>query len=53
MLIEKHTESQKEFHCVFEKLKKAYDRELREKPWFYMRKSGVTEQCVRGVQGMC
>lgn len=46
MLIEKHTESQKEFHCVFEKLNKAYDRELREKLWFYMRKSGVTEKHI-------
>lgn len=53
VLIKKHTESQKLFHCVFEKLNKAYDRELREKRWFYMRNSGVTEKYVRGVQRMC
>ena len=30
MLIEKYRESQIELHCVFEDLKKAYDRLLRE-----------------------
>ena len=50
MLIEKYRESQIELHCVFEDLKKAYDRLLREELSMCMRRFGVTEKYVRLVQ---
>ena len=52
MLIEKYREGQKELHCVFVDLEKAYDRVPREELWHCMRVSGVDEKYVRVVQDM-
>ena len=50
VLTEKYREGQKELHCVFVDLEKAYDKVPREEAWYCMRKSGLTEKYVRIVQ---
>ncbi|KAK3561899.1 hypothetical protein QTP86_017968 [Hemibagrus guttatus] len=52
ILMEKYRDGQKELHCVFVDLEKAYDRMPREELWYCMRKSGVAEKYVRVVQDM-
>ena len=52
MLMEKYRKCQKELHCVFVDLKKAYDRVSREELWYCMIKSGIVEKYVRLVQDM-
>ena len=50
--MEKYREGQKELHCVFVDLGKAYDMVPREEVWYCMRKSGLAEKYVRIVQYM-
>ena len=52
VLMEKYKGGQKEMHCVFVDLEKAYDRVPRKEVWYCMRKSGVAEKHVRIVQDM-
>ena len=52
VLMEKNREGQKELHCVFVDLEKAYDKMPREEVWYCMRKFGLAEQYVRIVQDM-
>ena len=51
VLMEKYR-GQKELHCVFVDLEKAYDKVPREEVWYCMRKSGLAEKYVRIVQDM-
>ncbi|KAK3534572.1 hypothetical protein QTP86_016661 [Hemibagrus guttatus] len=50
--MEKYRDGQRELHCLFVDLEKAYDRVPREELWYCMRKSGVAEKYVRVVQDM-
>ncbi|KAK3539937.1 hypothetical protein QTP70_019581 [Hemibagrus guttatus] len=52
ILMEKYRDGQRELHCVFVDLEKAYDRVPREELWYCMRMSGVAEKYVRVVQDM-
>ncbi|KAK3547492.1 hypothetical protein QTP86_021194, partial [Hemibagrus guttatus] len=52
ILMEKYRDGQRELHCVFVDLEKAYDRVPTEELWYCMRKSGVAEKYVRVVQDM-
>ena len=52
LLMEKWREGQKELHCVFIDLKKAYDRVPREELWECMRQARVPECYVKSIQDM-
>ena len=47
MLMEKYRKGQRELHCVFVNLEKAYDRVRREKLCYYMIKLEIAEKYVR------
>ncbi|KAK3530651.1 hypothetical protein QTP86_030917, partial [Hemibagrus guttatus] len=50
--MQQYRDGQRELHCVFVDLEKAYDRVPREELWYCMRKSGVAEKYVRVMQDM-
>ena len=52
MMMEKWREGQKELHCVFIDLEKAYDRVSREELWECMRQAGVPKCYVESIQDM-
>ena len=52
MLMEKYRKDQRELHCVFVDLEKAYDWVPQEELWYCMRKSEMVEKYVRFVQNM-
>ena len=52
MLMEKYKEGQRELHCVFVDLEKAYDKVPWEELWYCMRKSVIVEKYVQLVQDM-
>ena len=52
MLMEKYREGERELHCVFVDLEKAYNSVSGEELWYCMRKSGIVEKYVRLVQDM-
>ena len=52
MLMEKYREDQRQLHCVFVDLKKAYDRVPREDLWYCMIRSGIVEKYVQLLQDM-
>ena len=49
VLLEMYRQGQKELHCVFVDLEKAYDKVPREEVWYCMRKSGLAEKYVEKV----
>ena len=51
MLMKKYREGQRELHCVFVDLEKAYDIPL-EELWYCMRKSGIVKKYVQIVRDM-
>ena len=52
LLLEKYREGQKELHCVFVDLEKAYDRVPREELWHCLRVASVPEMYVKVIQDM-
>ena len=50
--MEKWREGQKELHCVFIGLERAYDRVPRDELWECMRQAGVPECYVESIQDM-
>ena len=52
MLMEKYRKGQRELHCIFVDLEKAYNRVLREELWYCTRKSEIVEKYVQLVQDM-
>ena len=52
MMIEKYRDGQKELHCVFIDVEKAYDRVPRQELWHCMRQAGVTEIYISVIQNM-
>ena len=52
MSVEKYREGQRELHCVFVDLEKAYNKVPWEELWYCIRKSGIVEKYVQLVQDM-
>ena len=52
ILMEKYRQGQRELHCAFVNLEKAYNRVPREDLCYCVRKSGMAEKYVRLAQDM-
>ena len=50
--MKKYRKGQRELHCVFVDVEKAYDRVPRKELWYSMRKSGIVKKYVQLVQDM-
>ena len=50
MLMEKYRKGQRQLHCVFVDLEKAYDRVSTKELWYCMKKARMAEKYVRLVQ---
>ena len=50
--MKKYKKGQRELHCVFVDLEKAYIRVLQEELWYCMRKSGIVKKYVQLEQDM-
>ena len=53
ILIQKYREDQRELHCVFVDLEKAYDRVSREEFWCSIRKSELAKQSMCNLYRIC
>ena len=51
-LVEKYRDGQKDLHCIFIDLEKAYDRVPRQEVWNCLRLKEVGEKYIRIIQGM-
>ena len=52
MLMRKHRKGQKDLHCLFMAMEKAYNPAPRDELWYCLRKAKVTKKYVNVIQDM-